>query len=155
MTTPNKLDALTNLILEVFRTNGRLIAAGDALVAPVGLTSARWQVMGAIAFSDGPKTVAQLARAMGLTRQSVQRIVNELAQANFVQLVENPDHKRAKRIIFTKSGTVLFAAASKRQRPWAMALARNLDANDIDRSSALLRALQIRLEADSRKERDR
>jgi hypothetical protein len=43
--------AATALILEVFRFNGRLLAAGDKLVANLGLTSARWQVLGAIALS--------------------------------------------------------------------------------------------------------
>src|ERR1700730_12021253 len=33
-------DAWTELILETFRLNGRLLAAGDALVADAGLTSA-------------------------------------------------------------------------------------------------------------------
>jgi MarR family len=72
-------DALTGLILETFRFNGRLLVAGDRLVADLGLTSARWQVMGAIALSPQPEPVARLARSMGLNRQGVQRIVNELA----------------------------------------------------------------------------
>jgi hypothetical protein len=38
---------LTDLVLEVFRLNGRLLAAGDRLSKTVGLTSARWQVLGA------------------------------------------------------------------------------------------------------------
>jgi hypothetical protein len=41
-------DATTELVLEIFRLNGELIAMGDALVGDIGLTSARWQVMGAI-----------------------------------------------------------------------------------------------------------
>ena len=67
--------ALTDLILEVFQLNGRLLAAGDALVRDLGLTSARWQVLGAAAMSTVPLPVAYIARNMGQTRQSVQRIV--------------------------------------------------------------------------------
>lgn len=55
-------NAVTELILETFRLNGRLLAAGDALVANIGLTSARWQVLGAIALSPVPLPVAHLAR---------------------------------------------------------------------------------------------
>ena len=47
-------DAVTDLVLEIFRLNGCLIASGDALVAKIGLTSARWQVLGAIAMQAGP-----------------------------------------------------------------------------------------------------
>jgi DNA-binding MarR family transcriptional regulator len=70
--------AVTALILETFRLNGRLLAAGDALVGGLGLTSARWQVLGAIAAAQVPLSVAQIARAMGLTRQAVQRLANDM-----------------------------------------------------------------------------
>jgi MarR family len=63
--------ALTILVLEVFRLNGWLLAAGNHLTRPVHQSSARWQVVGAI--DHAPMTVSQIARAMGLTRQSVQR----------------------------------------------------------------------------------
>ena len=62
--------ALTDLVLEVFRLNGRLLSAGDKLVAEAGLTSARWQVLGAIHYASEPQTVSWLARSMGLTRQA-------------------------------------------------------------------------------------
>ena len=41
-------EALTNLMLDLFRLNSLLLASGDRLVAPLGLTSARWQILGAI-----------------------------------------------------------------------------------------------------------
>ena len=51
-------EALTDLFLAVFRLNGRLLAAGDHLVSDLGLTSARWQVLGAIAHAPSPQPVA-------------------------------------------------------------------------------------------------
>ncbi len=41
-------ESFTQLILETFRLNGRLIAAGDRLTKELGLSSALWQVLGAI-----------------------------------------------------------------------------------------------------------
>jgi hypothetical protein len=41
---------ITDLILETFRLNGELLTAGDRLVADLSLTSARWQVLGAVDF---------------------------------------------------------------------------------------------------------
>ena len=78
-------EILTGLVLEIFRLNGRLLTAGDRLIADVGLTSARWQVLGAIHYADEPQTVSWLARSMGLTRQAVQRIVNELEVAGLAK----------------------------------------------------------------------
>src|SRR4029077_9673093 len=60
-------NTITDFVLETFRLNGRLLASGDALVADLGLTSARWQVIGAVALSPVPLSVAQIARNMGLT----------------------------------------------------------------------------------------
>src|SRR5467141_3144788 len=70
--------ALTQLILDIFRLNGSLLAAGNELTRDLGLSSARWQVMGALA--EGPLPAAQIARNMGLSRQSVQRLVDMLAE---------------------------------------------------------------------------
>ena len=67
--------ALTDLVLETFRLNGRLLVSGDRLIAGLGLTSARWQVLGAVHFAPAPQPVSWLARSMGLNRQGVQRIV--------------------------------------------------------------------------------
>src|SRR5271170_4594915 len=86
--------AFTELILEIFRFNGRLLAAGDRLAKPLGLTSARWQVLGAI--EEGPLPVAQIARNMGLARQNVQRLADVLQEEGFVQYNPNPDHQRAR-----------------------------------------------------------
>jgi DNA-binding MarR family transcriptional regulator len=112
----------------VFRLNGCLIAAGDDLVADLGLTSARWQVLGAIALAPAAETVARLARAMGLQRQGVQRIVNELAAEGILTLEDNPHHRRARLVRLTSKGEALFEAAGRRQRPWAKRLAKGLDA---------------------------
>jgi len=81
-------EAFTRLILEAFRFNGCLLAAGDRLTQDLGLTSARWQVLGAI--DEGPLPVAQISRNMGLSRQAVQRVANELAAGGFVAFADNP-----------------------------------------------------------------
>jgi DNA-binding MarR family transcriptional regulator len=139
--------ALTDLILEVFRLNGRLLAAGDRLVADIGLTSARWQVMGAIHFAGAPQTVSWLARSMGLTRQAVQRIANELAVEGLVAFEDNPAHRRAQNVTLTSMGRQAYLAADQRQTPWAAALAEGLTRADLETAIGLLVTLRSRLEA--------
>ena len=139
--------ALTELILETFRLNGRLLAAGDALVRDLGLTSARWQILGAIALSPVPLPVAHIARNMGLTRQTVQKLVNELQSEGIVRFAPNPHHQRARLVLFTEKGRVAYEAARQRQRPWAQALADGLAADDIEGATVLLRAVRHKLEA--------
>ena len=86
--------ALTDVILDLFRLNNRMLAAGDRLVAGLGLTNARWQVLDTIVAGDRPQPVAWLAREMGANRQNVQRIVNDLAQEGLVAFQTNPHHRR-------------------------------------------------------------
>jgi DNA-binding MarR family transcriptional regulator len=142
-------DAMTDLILETFRLNGRLLAAGDALVADLGLTSARWQVLGAVAMSPVPLPVAHIARNMGLSRQGVQRIANELEAQGIVRFAPNPHHQRAKLVLLTDRGQSLYEAASARQKPWATGLAEGLSATTIEAATKVLRTVRSRLEADA------
>jgi DNA-binding MarR family transcriptional regulator len=137
--------ALTGLILDTFRLNGLLLEAGDRLVAGTGLTSARWQVLGAIALASMPLPVAHLARNMGLTRQAVQRLANEMARDGLVRFAPNPHHERAKLVLLTAAGREAYATAHERQVPWANGLAKGLPLAEINAARATLGALRERL----------
>ncbi|NVO17501.1 MAG: MarR family transcriptional regulator [Rhodoplanes sp.] len=139
-------DALTALMLETFRLNGRLLAAGDRLVAPLGLTSARWQVLGAIAMAGRAEPVAHIARDMGLTRQSVQRVVDAMAAENLVAFADNPHHRRAKLVALTERGRAAYDAAILQHVGWSNALAETLAPDEIARATAVMRALRGKLE---------
>ena len=78
--------ALSRLVVQVFRLDGALTAAGDALARPTGQTTARWRVLAAV--EQQPLTVAQIARAWSLARQSVQRIADALEQDGLVAYAE-------------------------------------------------------------------
>jgi len=143
--TSDSARAMTGLILEVFRLNGALLEAGDGLVADIGLTSARWQVLGGIAFSDEPRPVAWVAQDMGLSRQAVQRIVNDLQKAGLVELQPNPRHARAKLVLLTKEGQRCLAQAAERQANWVEELAKDLAPADIENAVALIKATSSRL----------
>ncbi|PNY80809.1 MarR family winged helix-turn-helix transcriptional regulator [Deinococcus koreensis] len=117
--------AFTDLVLQVFRLNGLLTAAGDRLSAPAGQTSGRWQVMGCI--DETPRTVAAVARIMGLTRQSVQRTADLLVQEHLAEYLPNPGHKRAKLLRLTPEGQRVLTRIEAAQYAWANATAAALD----------------------------
>lgn len=134
------------LVLEVFRLNGALIRFGDALVKPLGLTSARWQVLGSVAHGRGTFSVARLADNMGLARQSVQRIVDELAEAGLVGFAPNPAHKRAKLVLLTPRGERVFKQASELWAPVANAMIAGADPRQLRKTRDALIALRERLD---------
>lgn len=110
-------DLVTDLVVAVFRLNGTLLETGNDLVGELGLTTAWWQVLGALSRSPAPIPVAHIARNMGLSRQSVQRNVDLLASKGMVQFAPNPHHQRAKLVVLTPAGTAAADAADARQRP--------------------------------------
>jgi DNA-binding MarR family transcriptional regulator len=95
-------DVLTDLVLRVFRLNGRFLDAADRLTEGSGLTGARWQVLGAVLRE--PLTVAAAARSMGLARQSVQRLADVLVEEGLCEFLPNPAHQRAKLLAPTDRG---------------------------------------------------
>jgi DNA-binding MarR family transcriptional regulator len=141
--------AVSELIVTVFRLNGRLLASGDRLVAEFGLTSARWQVLGAIALSPVPEPVARLARNMGLNRQGVQRIVGELVAEGFVELKDNPHHRSAKLVVMTAKGLQAYNAAMRVQARWVNMLGEGFDPKSIEKAGRMLEGLRRRLERPS------
>jgi DNA-binding MarR family transcriptional regulator len=137
--------AVTDLILEVFQLNGDLLATGDAMVHDLGLTSARWQVLGAIARIPVPLPVAHIARNIGLARQSVQRVVDDMHADGLVRLAPNPHHRRAMLVTMTDQGSAAYREASARQDHWARDLSADLPLDAIEGASSLLRILRQRL----------
>ena len=139
-------DAFSEIVLEVFRLNGRLIDAGDSIAAPVGQTSARWQVLGVVA--GGPASVAQVARAMGLTRQAVQRTADLLAADGLVQYTDNPHHRRAKLVTMTPKGRQALNYITQRQARWANRIGGQHDLEEMRTAATVLRQLRESLERD-------
>lgn len=147
--------AVTDLILSTFRANGLLLAAGDELSANEGLTSARWQVLGALAIAERPLTVPQIARRMGLARQSVHATVRRLVREGLLELAPNEDHRRSALVGLTKQGVARYRAIDARQAVWVNGLARGIARSDLDAAVLVLDELSRRLEddrGDARKE---
>ncbi len=137
---------LTDLVLELFRLNNRMLTAGDRLVAGIGLTSARWQVLGTIVAAERAQPVAWLARDMGANRQNIQRIVNDLVRDGLLEFQANPHHRRAQPVVLTDAGSKAFAEAMRVEVPWANALAEGLDPSELHTTHQIFGALRRRLE---------
>jgi DNA-binding MarR family transcriptional regulator len=139
-------DVATDVVLETFRVNGLLVAAGNRLAAAEGLTAALWQVLGPVALAGRPLTVPQIARRMGLTRQAVQASVNRLRSEGLAETRENLDHRRSPLIRLTPLGRQKYEALDRRQIRWINELSAGLKLADLAAAVRLLRDLSDRLE---------
>lgn len=138
-------NSLSWLVVQVMQLNGLLTAAGDALAAPAGQTSARWQVLATV--EDAPLSVAQIARAMNLTRQSVQRVADLLVEEGLSVYENNPAHARAKLVRLTAKGRKALQTIQAEQKVWANALADGMNEAQLRAASTVLAQLQQALMA--------
>jgi DNA-binding MarR family transcriptional regulator len=140
-------DAFSALAIRVLRLAGLLTAAGDALTAPAGQSSARWQVLATI--EDAPATVAQIARALGLARQSVQRVADLVEADGLAAYRPNPGHARAMLLELTPRGRSVLAAIQRAQRAWADRLGAAVGEADLSRAAATLDRVGAALAAEA------
>jgi DNA-binding MarR family transcriptional regulator len=139
-------ETVTRLVLATFRANGALLDAGDQLTADQGLTSALWQVLGAAALAKRPLTVAQIARRMGLSRQSVHGSVRRLAERGLCEFAHNENHRRSPLVQLTEAGEAAYAAVDRKRVKWVNRLGAGIPNADLDTAERVLEALCRRLE---------
>jgi DNA-binding MarR family transcriptional regulator len=120
--TPNQR-LLSDLAKTVFRLNGQLLGIGEELALPAGLTAALWQVLATVLRE--PLPVSEVARQIGVKRQSVQRVADLLVERGFAKYRPNPAHLRAKLLTPTPRGR----DAVRRIRPAHAAFADDLAAS--------------------------
>lgn len=136
--------SLSSLVLPASELQAEFLYAADTVAERHGLTPARWQVLGATIAE--PQSVADIARGLGLARQSVQRVADDVVNAGLAEWATNPKHARAKLLVGTAAGREVVAATNADQLAWADAVGSRLNVHDV----AALRGLLERVIAVSR-----
>lgn len=137
-------ELLTRAALTAFRLNGQFLGVAEDLARPAGLTAARWQVLGAVLRE--PLPVAGIARAMGITRQAVQRIADVIVDHGLAEYRPNPAHQRAKLLAATEAGYAAVRRISPGHAAFSAALAEAVGPGVVEVVEALER-LSAALEA--------
>ncbi|MFM9691917.1 MarR family winged helix-turn-helix transcriptional regulator [Streptomyces europaeiscabiei] len=132
-------DLLSRAALGIFRLNGQFLSVADELARPAGLTAAWWQVLGAVL--PEPLSVAGVARVMGITRQSVQRVADLLVDRGLAEYVPNPAHRRAKLLAPTPAGRTAIARIEPGHATLAARLAEALGEEEFSETVRVLERL--------------
>ena len=130
-----------DLVLSLFRLNGLLIAEGDDMTEALGLTSARWKVIGVIALSNSGLTVPGIARVLGQSRQAVQRITDVMVTDGLLSYEPNPKHKRSVLVVLTEEGKTAYKDLRDVQDPWAIDNTEDIPIEQLDVGLRLVRRL--------------
>ncbi|MZF83630.1 MarR family winged helix-turn-helix transcriptional regulator [Streptomyces sp. SID5643] len=137
-------DILSRSALGVFRLNGQFLAVAEELARPAGLTAAWWQVLGAVL--GEPLPVSGIARAMGITRQSVQRIADLLVERGLAEYRPNPAHRRAKLLAPTAQGRAAIARIDPGHAAFADRLAEAFGETELAEAVRMLERLSTVLD---------
>ena len=91
----------------------------------------RTQTMILIHISNGVTRAAELARALGVSRQAIQQQINDLEAEDLVTQIPDPTDKRANRIVFSERGAELINQAMETLRGAEQALAMRIGYENI------------------------
>ncbi len=139
--------AVTRLVLESFRLHAALLAVGERLTRGLGTTSARWVVLTELQLAAQPRTVPQIARALGLKRQGIQRLVDALIRDGLLVSLPNPDHARAQLITPSDAGRALLQRLNRAQADWANRVGEPLTAALLHRTARGIESLRAAVTA--------
>lgn len=143
-------DMLTELVVATFRLNGRLMDTAQRLAAAGGLTATEWRVLGGVL--DEPRTVSDLARVMGMTRQGVQRVADQIVDRGLAAYRPNPAHRRAKLLACTEDGFWAIRQIALVQRPWADRVGERVGVTPLADALQTLRQVASLLEGEAAEE---
>jgi DNA-binding MarR family transcriptional regulator len=99
------------IVTDVYELAGRFRDRGETIARRVGQTQARWQVMSVA--SGVPRTVPQVARRLGVSRQNVQRIADDLVRENWASFERNPDHSGSPFLVLRNRGLAALAEITR------------------------------------------
>jgi len=139
-------EALTDVILTTFRLNGRLMEVASERAGAGGITAAWWQVLGGVL--DEPRSVADVGRRMGMTRQGVQRVADLLVERGLAEYRPNPAHRRAKLLACTEAGYWAIRQISLVHMPWINRVGAEVGTDDLRAALHTMGRLIGVLEAD-------
>lgn len=137
-------ELLSALAKTVFRLNGQLVAVGEVLAIPSGMTGAWWQVLGTVLRT--PMSVSDIAREIGVTRQSVQRIADLLVEGRLAEYRSNPAHRRAKLLTPTDAGRTAVRRITPGHAAFAARLAEEMGVAAMEEALGAVRRVSEALE---------
>jgi len=123
---------MSETVVALFQANGKMLEWGDAFTAPFGLTSARWQILGAIALAGQKQTAPQIAEQMGVSRQGAQKQLNLLVEDGLIEKLSNPSHQRSPHYHLTDNGGALFERVNQAWQAHASKIGDAFSAQDLE-----------------------
>lgn len=111
----------------IFTANRLLREAGERVSATAGQTHSRRMVLQA---AGERATVPDIARRLGLQRQSVQRVADDLVADGLARYEDNPHHRRSRLLVATAAGRSALEEIQSAHREWVAGLETSISGLD-------------------------
>lgn len=141
MSTADHTYRVLSQVRPLYQSSGRAV---EHALQGTGLTVTTRAVL-ELVLQRGPMTVPQVARDFGVTRQSVQALVDTAARSGLVRLVDNPQHKRSRLVEATGHGASTFAEVHRRELENLARVTGDLDPDELAGCARLLAVLTRRV----------
>jgi DNA-binding MarR family transcriptional regulator len=96
--------------------------------------------------THGAQTVPSMARMRPVSRQHVQQLVNRLIELGFVELIENPAHKRSQLVQLTPKGERKTDEMAELEKHLLLGLDAGLPLREIEQATCTLKKVRSALE---------
>lgn len=135
-----KAEKLYAVILDIRLCFNLLRALADEMHKDLGVNASMRAVMESLA-GGNERTVPEIARSRGVSRQHIQVIVNGLTKAKLSKTRDNPDDKRTFLVSLTDRGRAEFGEMRKREAVELRRLSRVFSSDELKVTLNVLRKL--------------
>ncbi|OAO00797.1 hypothetical protein A8B75_18025 [Sphingomonadales bacterium EhC05] len=97
-----------------FKMNNLLLVERDRISEDLDMTSARWQILETAERQLEPSSASQIARLLQISRQAVQRVLNDLVKLDFVLLEVDEQDRRVQNVSVTQKGSEIIKELESR-----------------------------------------
>jgi DNA-binding MarR family transcriptional regulator len=147
-----RVDA-TAFLHEIVMVAARLKEARAFDGSPALHLDPRSRLLRAIERCGGAPTFSDLARSLGISRQTAREQALETARANLVELFQAPEDRRAWQVALTPAGRSCLEQQRMPQFAWLFTLLNGLEEAEMRRTAHVLRVIRLRLEGYARDQR--
>lgn len=135
------------LIQDVAQTFFLMRQMGQKIGAVTPAGAGAWGLMRSL-YEKGPQTVPQIAKARPVSRQHIQKLVNELVEKGWLDFQDNPKHKSSHLVALTKKGEKNFIQFDQNIREYMALLSAHINPDDLLTTRNILKIFRDRLKAD-------
>ncbi len=105
------------------------------------VTPQQWAILSVIGRSDGPMSLAALARALMVSKQNMTGMMTRLEQLGFAERADDPTDLRSTRVVLTRRGRATIEKLRPVYEEWMQSISGDLSERDLATAAKTIETL--------------